>query len=419
LATDERSVAVVGAGIVGVACALALQRSGARVTLIDRGEPGHETSFGNAGVVARSSLIPFNQPGLWASLPTLARNRSAQLRYRPGYLARQLAWGAAFLAGTRAASFESRVAALDGLIRLSLPEHLRLLDLAGARQRWRPSGWIHLFRSDQAYAAGHAARAIYARYGIATQTLDPSQLAALEPQLRPVFTRALWIQDSASVDSPLGVVQDYAALFVRGGGTLERSEIVGVERDEPGGWRLRDASDRVRRAHRVVLALGPWSAAFIQRLGLRVPMVFERGYHMHYAAQAGAALGRPVYDVDGGYVLSPMVQGLRLTTGVELNDLDAAPNVAQLTMAERSAREAFPLGERLDAQPWLGRRPTLPDCLPVIGAAPHHPGLWFAFGHQHVGFGTAPGTASLLAAMMTGERTPIDARPFRPERFIR
>jgi D-amino-acid dehydrogenase len=140
---------------------------------------------------------------------------------------------------------------------------------------------------------------------------------------------------------------------------------------------------------------------------------------MHYRAAGNATLSRPVYDPAGGYVLAPMAQGVRLTTGVELAAFDAPSSPLPLARAERAAREAFPLAERLDDAPWLGRRPTLPDSRPMIGEAPGRPGLWLAFGHQHVGWTTGPGTGALLAAMMAGDPAPIDPAPFAPGRFLR
>ena len=413
-----RRIAVVGAGIVGVACALELQRRGAQVLLIDRGDPGHETSFGNAGVLARSSLIPFNNPALWAALPTLARNRSAQLRYRAGFLIRHLPWLVGFLRGARASAFEARVTALDALIRLSAPEHRRLLGEAGELRRLRETGWIHLYRSEGGFERAEHARATYARFGIATLALDGPALHELEPALKPIFPRSLWIQDSASVDTPLHLVQAYARLFSQAGGQIVRAEVSSAQATQSSSWALRDTLGVTRTVSRVVLALGPWSAQFLRRCGLRVPMVCERGTHMHYAGTSTDALRRPVYDIAGGYVLSPMQGRCRLTTGVELADFDAPPNLAQLALAEQAARQAVDLGERLDARVWLGRRPTLPDSLPVIGEAPGRPGLWLAFGHQHVGLSTAPGTARLLGALMHGEPTPIDAAAFSPRRFL-
>lgn len=171
-------------------------------------------------------------------------------------------------------------------------------------------------------------------------------------------------------------------------------------------------------ASRVVVALGPWAKQMLTGLGLKVPMAFERGYHMHFGARGGAGLHRPVYDTAAGYVMSPMESGIRLTTGVELDDIEAPKSLAQLEVAEVSAREAFPLGDRLEDDAWMGCRPTLPDSRPLIGPVPRLPGLWLAFGHQHIGFSTSTGTALLLGAMMQGEPPPIDARPFEPSRFV-
>ena len=418
MTTPPHSALVLGAGIVGVSVALALQQRGWQVQLVDRGLPGTQTSYGNAGVLARSSLMPFNQPGLWAALPGLLRNRSASLRYRPAYLARNPGWALSFLAHARRRVFEQTTTALDGLITLSMAEHQRLLAQAGALHRLRTNGWLMLYRTPQAWAAAAPARGLYQRFGIATQALDPAALQALEPALAPIFSHALWVQDAWSVDAPGAVVQAYAALLAARGGQIAQADVTEL-RPQGQDWCACDAQGRRFSARHAVLALGPWSKAFLQRLGLTVPMGLERGYHMHYAPAGGQALARPVYDTGGAYVLSSMAQGLRLSTGVELADLDDAPDHRQLNLAEQAARQATALGPRLDAQPWLGRRPTLPDSRPAIGAAPGRPGLWLAFGHQHIGFNTGPGSAQLLAAMMAGEPPPLPTAPFDPARFVR
>ena len=411
-------VIVLGAGIVGVCCALELQRRGLSVLLVDRQAPGMETSMGNAGVLARSSLMPFNHPGLWGQLPRLLRNDTVQFRYRWPYLAANLGWASRFLMNARPAVFEETARALDGLIRLSAPEHLKLLDESGARHRLRDTGWIFLYRTAAAWNGGALARRTFAQYDVPTQELSPAELAEAEPALAPRFHRALWIQGSYSVDDPHEVVAAYAGLFQREGGTIKRLAASAIRRDGA-GWTVQgtNASETVS-AGRLVVALGPWSKAMLKTTGIDLPMAFERGYHMHYSGRDGARVTRPVYDTGGGYVLSPMARGLRLSTGVELDACDAPARPDQLDLAEQRAREAFPLGDRLDAAAWLGRRPTLPDSRPMIGEAPRHPGLWLALGHQHIGFSTAPGTAKILADLMQGGSAARHHQAFRPGRFI-
>ena len=413
----DADVAVLGAGMVGVACALELRRRGARVTLIDRRDPGQETSYGNAGVIARSSLMPLNNPALWAALPGLIRNRSAALRYDARFILSNLRWLTAFLGHARARSFAETTRALDALIGLSMTEHRRLIARAGAGARLAERGWVYLYRSETGFAAGALARDVFAEHGVATEILDQGGLADLEPGLNPIFPRALWIKDAASVDGPGELVEDYARLFASQGGRIVRNGVAGLETDG-GTWRVRLADGQTVGADRVVVALGPWSQEFLDRMGLRVRMGYERGYHMHFAPRGNATLGRPVYDTAGGYVLAPMSRGLRMTTGVELNRPGAPPDPRPVRLAEARLREAFPIDGALDDTPWMGSRPTLPDARPVIGAAPGRAGLWLAFGHQHIGFSTGPGTARLLAEMMAGETPSIDPEPFRPERFV-
>lgn len=163
--------------------------------------------------------------------------------------------------------------------------------------------------------------------------------------------------------------------------------------------------------------MGPWADVLTSRLGYSLPLAVKRGYHMHYAPAQGAQLNHPVLDADGGYVLAPMARGIRLTTGAELAHRDAPKTPVQLNAVEPVARKLFPLAERVDAEPWMGARPCTPDMLPIIGPAPHHANMWFAFGHAHHGLTLGPITGRLIAEMMMGETPAVDVRPFRAQRF--
>jgi D-amino-acid dehydrogenase len=411
-------VVVLGAGVVGVACALELQRRGLKVTLMDKRAPGQETSFGNGGVLARSSLIPLNNPTLPQTLVQLMGNRKPQLRYNPWFVMKNLGWVTGFLKNTRREVFNETATALDALIQLSMKEHRRLMAEAQVLHRLRDSGWIFLYRSQAVFEAASFSREIYAQFDVKTSPLNATELLDLEPNVAPIFERGLWINDALSVDSPSKIVEAYVALFVAQGGTVKTAEVAGLERAEDGNWLATHGTGNVG-AKRVVIALGPWSKSFLATLGVRVPMAFERGYHQHYISERGAVLNRPIYDTAKGYILTPMEQGVRLTTGVELTDQFARPNYAQLEAGEQAARQVFPLGNSIDAVPWLGSRPTLPDSRPMIGAIPNPgcEGLWAAFGHQHIGFSTSTGTAALLGALMCGEATPINSWAFKPDRF--
>ena len=163
--------------------------------------------------------------------------------------------------------------------------------------------------------------------------------------------------------------------------------------------------------------MGPWSDQVFAPLGYSIPLNVKRGYHLHLKPRGNAVLHHPVLDSDRGFLLAPMNRGIRLTTGVEFAHRDAPPTPVQVERALPRAHTLFPLGEPVEAKPWKGARPCLPDMLPVIGKAPRHPGLWFDFGHQHHGLTLGPATGRLLAEMMTGETPFADIGPFAVERF--
>lgn len=419
-ARPGQRVVVLGAGMVGIACAISLRQRGLEVTVIDPLGPGAATSHGNAGVLARSSLMPFNHPGLWPQLPGLLRGRNPGFRYHLPWVLGQWRWGISFLSHARASVFRETTTALDALIRHSGTVHRHWMQAAGVAHRRHDEGWLFLYRSEAAFDAGAFGRETLARFGVAVQALDAHALHDLEPHLKPVFRRALWVKDASSVDSPGEVVRAYAAWLRALGGRVAVDEATGLQRDTAGGgWTVRTAQGTSLDADHVVVALGPWSRDFVrEQFGLRLPMGFERGQHRHFQPPDGATLNRPVYDTAGGYVLAPMAQGLRLTTGVELNAQHAPPHKAQLDAAEHAARDVMSLGERTQDPDWLGSRPTLPDCRPMIGECPGRAGLWLALGHQHIGFSTGPGTGELLAQLMLGEPTTINTHPFRPQRFL-
>lgn len=411
----SKHIVVVGAGIVGVSSALALLRRGFTVTLLDRREPGRETSYGNAGILSRGSVVPFNNPGLWKALPGYFGNTHPALRYRAGYLAANPLWVARFLAGATESDSARRGTALNALIAPAMALHRRWMQEAGVGHRLRETGWLKLWRDPSGLAAAEAESAALGRFGLAAPILDRQAISGLEPDIAPVFSVGLLHQDTASVDSPGAVTQAYARLFTAEGGSLRQGSLQMLKRDGE-DWLVMTDGDPLA-ADAVVLALGPWSADALQPLGYNVPLAFERGYHQEFVAPPGRGLSRPLYDADNAYVMTPMEKGVRITTGVELADRDATPDFAQRDRAVAKARDVFPFGDPV-AEPWRGARPTLPDCLPIIGEAPRHKGLYLAFGHQHIGFSTGPSTGEAIAALVAGEAPPFDLAPFAPGRYL-
>ncbi len=418
----KQKVTVLGAGMVGVCTALELQRRGVQVTLVDRKAPGQETSFGNAGVLTRSSLMPINNPGLWSNLPKLLGNKSTSMRYDPMFVARNLPWVMQFLANTRSSKCEETAKALNDLITLSIEANLKLMTEFGLQDHLSDQGWIFLYRNEKGFDGAHADRTLMEYHDVSFDILTPEALAEHEPHLKPIYQKAVWIKGSYSVNNPGAIVAAYARAFVEAGGQLVQGDATNMtETNDVVTLNLSDGSALV--SDQLVVCCGPWAKTFLAHAGYRIRMAFERGYHRHFRGRNGGAnglgLNRPICDASAGFVLAPMQAGLRLTSGVELANQSAPKRTDQIGQAELSARMAIDLGERVDDQTWLGSRPTFPDSRPAIGMAPGSRRVAMGIGHQHIGFMSGAGTGRMLADMLTGRSDSIDVTPFRPERYIR
>jgi len=408
-------VIVLGAGIVGVSAALHAQAEGRSVAILDRNaDVAGETSFGNAGIIQSEAIFPYMFPHSFTEIVRAASNLDPRAEIRHFTLPKIApALWRYFLASTPDGRAKS-AAAMRGLVGAAKGEHVALAQASGGMRHFRDTGWIKVFRT--AYGEGQVEEEIaeLTPYGIATRRLDKAALQALEPGIGAAALGGVHFPDPLSTNDPHALANSYADLFTRRGGAILVGDAMSLA-EEADGWSVALGEGRAR-ARDAIIALGPWSAALIRSLGYRLPFFVKRGYHMHYGAK-NAAPSRPVLDMEKGYVLTPMARGLRLTTGAEFAPLEDPPSPRHLERIEPFAREMFALGDRLDAQPWMGRRPCLPDMLPIIGPAPRHRGLWFDFAHQHLGLTLGPASGRLLADLMAGRAPYVDARGFSAERF--
>jgi D-amino-acid dehydrogenase len=412
----KADVLVLGAGMVGVGAALHLQKRGRDVILVDRHElAGEGTSFGNAGLIESASVFPYMFPRDFGRIFQYAMNRAPEVRYQFSDLPALLPWLVRyFLASSPDRALHSAMSELP-LIQRSLIEHEALIAEAEVPELLRRTGWLKLFRSDGTLASAVKDLERAKQYGVAGEVLDGSAIAAREPNLTGEFAGAIYLPAPGFVPDPGRLAKAYAALFKRKGGRFLVGDAKTLEQ-VAGGWRVGGVNGAAV-AREAVVALGPWSDLVFRPLGYSIPLGIKRGYHLHLAPRGNAVLNHPVLDSDLGYLLAPMNRGIRLTTGVEFARRDAPPTPIQLRQALPRAHALFPLGDAVDAKPWMGARPCLPDMLPVIGKAPRHAGLWFDFGHQHHGLTLGPATGRLLAEMMTGETPFADPKPFAVERF--
>lgn len=406
---------VLGAGIVGTSVALQLARRGMSVALIDRAGVGEQTSYGNAGVIEGNTVFPPAFPSSLRALARVAFKRSGDANYHLSFLPRILPWLLAFRAASRPDRLLETARLVRPLFAQAVSEHEVLMAESNALKYLRKTGWLKIYRSERAFAALTREFDAAADFGLPLQALDTAGAQALEPSLSPVFAHAVFWPQAASINSPIGVTRAYAEQFVKRGGVVLTGDARSLHRSG-NRWRV-ETDEGALDAPECVVALGPWTPDLLKPLGLRLPLAAKRGYHRHFHAEGNAALVRPILDAEPGYLITPMEQGIRMTSGVEFAARDAPPSPVQFDRIIPMARGLFPLGQRVDEKTWMGSRPSFPDSRPVIGRAPGHVGLWLAIGHAHWGLTLGPATGRMIAEMMVSEPPFCDPTAFSADRF--
>ena len=399
--------------MVGTATALVLQERGDDVLLVDRKGVGREASYGNAGAIQTEAVEPYPFPRSLAKLLAIGLGRGNAVRWHLASLNEFCRPLYAYWRNSSPANYQRACQSFRELVHAADRYHAPLITAAGAEDLIRRDGYHVLFRSGQDFdQALIETRHLKERWGVASYAVDADGVAAREPAMIRRVAGAVHFNDVWTCRSPGGLTAAYGKLFARRGGEIGYGDAASL-RPVGAGWQVRTEAGTVAAA-RVVLALGAWSVEITRRLGYRIPLFTKRGYHRHFEAARGPS--GPVFDAENAVFLSPMAQGLRLTTGAEFTRMDARIDHRQIRQGEKAARELFEFGGPVETTPWFGHRPCLPDMLPVIGEAPRHPGLWFHFGHAHQGFTAGPATAAILADRMAGQESDL-MRALDPRRF--
>ncbi len=410
-------VLVLGAGIVGVSAALQLAKRGLAVTLVDRRGPGEETSYGNTGVIGGAGVYPTAFPSSIKRLIRVALKQASEANYHWSALPKLVPYLWAYRAASTPQRLEEIARAWRPLMAHALAEHETLLAESDALGYLRKNGWISIFRTDEGFEDLKPQLELGAELGVRETVLDPVATLALEPNLAPVFRHAVFWPDIASFSNPLAVTRAYVARFTKLGGVFINGDARSLHRHGD-RWRV-DTAEGPIDATNAVVAMGIWSPDVLAPLGIKLPLGIKRGYHRHFRPRGYQNIARPIVDVEYGYAVSPMEQGIRVTTGAEFADRDAPPTPVQFDRLMRHANELFPLGERTDNDTWMGRRPIFADSMPVLGKAPGQRGLWLDYGHGHFGLTLGPVSGQVLADMITGQTPSIDPTPYAAERFLR
>lgn len=411
----DEPVTILGAGIVGICTALSLLERGVGVTIIDKGAPGQETSMGNAGVVSPWSIIPQSLPGTWKSIPKLMFGYGRPLSIDPRVALQMVPWGLRFLKQGKAPKVRASAEAMSHLCGPSIELYERHLNGTGHESLITQSMYIHAFRNASRANLNALDYQIRQQHGADLGLVGKDQLSKLEPALGPDFKAAVVIKGQARIRSPgrLGEVLANKARTM--GATFKRLSVKQVRRMADKGWEIQCTGERLETGQ-LVICLGAWSSGLLKDLGLSIPLIAERGYHVQFS-DPGIEINNSVMDVDGKVVASSMEDGLRVAGQAEFAPVDAPPTKRRESQLTAVAKRAFPELRTHDTRFWMGRRPSFPDSLPAIGAIAGQANLYANFGHSHYGLMMAPASGEMLARRICKETQNVDPKAFALERF--
>lgn len=416
MSRQKDSIAVIGAGIVGLSVAWNLVKRGRRVVIYDPNEPGSGCSAGSAGALSPGSVVPLAMPGLLASVPGMMLNPGGALHIPVDYWLKAAPWLTAFVIQARSSRVAAIAQSLALLYRPALQFHQELVKEIGAANLIRSTGQLHLYRSHRQYARSKAEWAIRAEHGVEFEELDRVGIEALEPMVGPDYQIGVFIPNAGMSVNPFRHARAIAEALARQDVPFVRHAVNDFHLE---GRTVKGVVTGQGRHHHndVILAAGAWSSRILRKLGITVPLEAQRGYHVDFRG-SGIVLKRPVVPADRKVFITPMETGLRVAGTVELAGLDAPPTPRRAHLLYNDVRAVFPNARLNDPEPfWMGHRPCLPDSLPVIGSSRDWSGLHFAFGHGHLGLSASAVTGNIMAKLLCGGSAPIDLHPYRIERF--
>lgn len=416
----QGSVVVIGAGIIGVCTALSLQAAGYQVTIVDPKGVAQGASKGNAGHFATEQVFPLADKRLLPKLPSMLLSSSGPVKIRWRYFFKILPWFWRFLLNMKTPFFNHNKDALKSLNALALKAYEPLLQLANAQHLVVTSGSLLVTESDDLVSL----RTMFHEFkeeNVAVEFWHHDELKQKEPNLSDKIKAAIYFPEVGHTVDPELLCKQLFNGFLKLGGRFKKSAVVSLEEYKAGlktGVRTHCEAQFSLNSDHVVIACGAWSKHIVNQLGYQVPLDTERGYHLMLNAQHQVSM--PVASLERKFIMTPMSQGLRLAGSVEFGGLKLKPN-------PKRARVLYPQAQALlttlppqssdDFGVWMGFRPSLPDSLPVIGLAPNHPSVCFAFGHQHLGLTQAAVTAQLITELLSQRPTSVDLTPFCISRF--
>jgi len=411
----KKRITIIGAGIVGVATGAYLRRDGHEVTIVDMRPPGEYCSFGNAGILSPGSCVPIATPGVHWKVPGYLMDPEGPLRIRWSYLPKAAPWLLRFLAASTPARVEKIADALRPLLSQTFDAYEPLVRDAGVSDLIRQTGYVVAYEKRENYLGDAIAWKLRRERGVVIEELDDAGVKALMPQLTGHYEAGLYLPEQGYVANPERLTKAIAAQLQRDGGLVLQREVRDIDVG-PDGPRALVTDAGLMPVETLVICAGAHSSEFTTKLGDSLPLEAERGYHVMYS-DPRMTLPMPLFMPEHKFFVTPMETGLRIAGQSEFAGVNAEPDFDRAEILAKHMRRVFPDISSADTTQWMGRRPSMPDSLPVIGRSTRFANAWYAFGHGHVGLCSGAPTGRIVSDLVAGRTPAIDVSPYRPNRF--
>ena len=408
-----KNIAVVGAGIVGICCAYFLKKSGLRVTLIDREDPGTMTSFGHACSFADYANVPVNYPGLIWDIPKMLLKKDGPLAVDFFYIVKHLPWALSFLKNCKKEKVDEIASSLTNLLKHSQISYDEIFKEVNVQEYISHEENLYLFDSKKSLDDYEYANVIRKNNRVKVRNLKKEEVKQLEPNIADVYYAGQLFTGSRHTTNPLAISTKIFEKFLELGGIYIKQNVTNLIQKE-NNIEIYLGNKKINFDKMIVCA-GAWSNKIANLLGENFPLDTERGYHILFNTNE-KLIKRPVAWSESGFYLIQIHDGVRAAGTVEIAGINKEPNLKRIKMIERQSRKVLPqLGEIKST--WMGRRPTLPDSLPIIGESSKNKNIIYAFGHQHIGWTLGAITGKIVSTITNGNKPNINIEAYSPNRF--
>ena len=410
----KSSIGVIGAGIQGVCISLSLIKKGFKVTLLDRDEPAKQSaSYGNAGHFSPYASVPMNRPDILVDVPSMLLSSTGPLSLRWSYVPKMIPWFLKFVKNCSKKNMMHTAKYMHQILDLALPAYDELfqeIDVSGLVE----SKGIIYFWTKKDLKSRELEINIRKELGVKQQLLTPHEIHDLEPHIKKIYHGGVLYPSARHAKNPGKILLKLYDLFLKKGGYFKRENVETINFSSDNKPIIKTNLNSYTFA-KAVVACGAFSKKLTDQLDEKIPLDTERGYHVHFKGY-NHLLSRPIIFLNRGFGITPMEQGLRVVGTVEFGGLDAPASKKRILNLVNNAKYLFPeLTKHYDE--WLGFRPTLPDCLPVIGPSKNYKNLFYSFGHHHLGWTLGAISGKIVSNMIAEENTNLDLSAYNSTRF--